>query len=186
MESHLTRRTVTFALVAGAVAPISVVAQTSEIWSAEMAADALQKDLIRMIDVRSRPEWADTGIAKGAWPISLHEDRFPERLFAARGLAEGRTVTLPAGELRASLAAIRIQHTTPPMHHCLCAIRAHRDGSPHSQEHRPQRSDPYPKARPNGPSSVGSAPYRPVRSLPTAHLTSCPIACHRDAADLRR
>ncbi len=94
MESHLTRRTVTFALVAGAVAPISVVAQTSEIWSAEMAADALQKDLIRMIDVRSRPEWADTGIAKGAWPISLHEDRFPERLFAARGLAEGRTVAL--------------------------------------------------------------------------------------------
>ena len=34
-----------------------------------------------MMDVRSRPEWADTGIAEGAWPISMHEDRFPERFF---------------------------------------------------------------------------------------------------------
>ena len=92
--THLTRRSATFTMMAAAVAPVSVVAQTPEIWSAEMAAEALQQDLIRMIDVRSRPEWADTGIAAGAWPISLHEDRFPERLFAAREQAEGRPVAL--------------------------------------------------------------------------------------------
>lgn len=92
--THLTRRSVTVSILAAIVAPVSVVAQTTEIWSAEMTAEALQQDLIRLIDVRSRPEWADTGIAEGAWPISMHEDRFPERLFSARALAAGRPVAL--------------------------------------------------------------------------------------------
>ena len=47
-----------------------------------------------MIDVRSRQEWTGTGVAGNAWPISLHEDRFAERLFAAREQAEGRPVAL--------------------------------------------------------------------------------------------
>lgn len=47
-----------------------------------------------MIDVRSRQEWTATGVAEGAWAISLHEDKFPDRLFSARELAEGRTVAL--------------------------------------------------------------------------------------------
>lgn len=69
-------------------------AQQAEIWSAKDAHDALKDDLIRLVDVRSRQEWADTGVALGAWPISLHEDRFPERLFAAKTLADGRPVAL--------------------------------------------------------------------------------------------
>jgi len=92
--THLTRRSATFSMLAAIVAPVSVVAQTTEIWSAEMTAEALQQDLIRLIDVRSRPEWAQTGIAQRAWPISLHEDRFSERLFAAREQADGRPVAL--------------------------------------------------------------------------------------------
>lgn len=69
-------------------------AQDSTIWSAKDAHDALSNDLIRMIDVRSRAEWEETGVASGAWPMSLHEDRFPERLFAAKEVADGRTVAL--------------------------------------------------------------------------------------------
>ncbi|KJZ22793.1 sulfurtransferase [Tritonibacter mobilis] len=90
----LTRRSATLAMLAVSFAPFPVMGQTAEVWSADMAADALQQDLIRMIDVRSRPEWTDTGVAGDAWPISLHEDRFAERLFAARERAEGRPVAL--------------------------------------------------------------------------------------------
>lgn len=81
MPSDLTRRTVGLALIAAAVSPTLAVAQTAKIWSSDSAYNALRQDRVRMIDVRSRPEWADTGIAEGAWPISMHEDRFPERLF---------------------------------------------------------------------------------------------------------
>ena len=94
MAFFLTRRGASLAMLASSVAPFSAVAQTAEVWSADMAADALQQDLIRMIDVRSRPEWTDTGVADGTWPISLHEDRFAERLLAAREQAEGRPVVL--------------------------------------------------------------------------------------------
>ncbi|WP_246030504.1 rhodanese-like domain-containing protein [Litoreibacter halocynthiae] len=55
---------------------------------------ALDSDLIRMIDVRSRAEWVETGVAEKAWAISLHEDRFAERLFEARVLADGREIAL--------------------------------------------------------------------------------------------
>lgn len=94
MPPQMTRRTAGFTLMAAAMAPVSAVAQTAEIWSSDRAYDALRQDLIRMIDVRSRPEWSETGVAEGAWPISLHEDRFSERLFAARELADSRPVAL--------------------------------------------------------------------------------------------
>ncbi len=74
--------------------PQFALAQTSYVWSATDAHDALSDDLIRMIDVRSREEWKETGVASQAWPISLHEDRFPDRLFAARTLADGRPVAI--------------------------------------------------------------------------------------------
>lgn len=82
------------AAVAAFVPPSVLLAQRVETWSAKDAHDALSNDLIRLIDVRSREEWAETGVAQGAWPISLHEDRFAERLFAAKELADGRPVAL--------------------------------------------------------------------------------------------
>ena len=72
----------------------SAIAQTRLVWSVEQAQTALLADEIRLIDVRSRGEWRDTGVAKGAWLISMHEDRFPQRLFAAQKLAGGRTIAL--------------------------------------------------------------------------------------------
>lgn len=47
-----------------------------------------------MLDIRSAEEWAETGVAEGALPVSLHEEGFAERLFKARELAQGRPVAL--------------------------------------------------------------------------------------------
>ena len=76
------------------VMPGILQAQQSDVWSAADAYDALSDDLIRLIDIRSRAEWTETGVAQAAWPVSLHEDRFPERLFEAKVMANGRPVAL--------------------------------------------------------------------------------------------
>ena len=69
-------------------------AATRAIWSATEAADALANGDIALVDVRSRPEWMDTGIAKNAWPISMHEPGFEQRLFAARDLSSDKPIAL--------------------------------------------------------------------------------------------
>lgn len=74
--------------------PQVVVAATREIWSAAEAADALAQDRISLIDVRSRPEWVETGVATGSWPISMHESGFEQRLFAARDLSGDKPIAL--------------------------------------------------------------------------------------------
>ncbi|WP_261331880.1 rhodanese-like domain-containing protein [Maritalea mobilis] len=82
-----------------AAAPVTLItspltAQARTIWSAAEAYDALLADSARVIDVRSREEWLETGVGAGVWPISMHEDRFPDRLFAAKALAGSRDVGL--------------------------------------------------------------------------------------------
>ncbi len=95
MQNRLNRRTVLFSIAAAIAIPArAAIAQDAEIWQALQAHDALVADRIRMIDVRSRDEWTDTGLAELAWPISMHEGRFSKRLFAARELANGRPVAL--------------------------------------------------------------------------------------------
>ncbi|UCE32552.1 MAG: hypothetical protein JSW68_06550 [Burkholderiales bacterium] len=68
--------------------------QRRTIWSAKEAYDALVADRARVIDVRSREEWRETGVGAGVWPISMHEDRFPQRLMAAKALSGDRDVGL--------------------------------------------------------------------------------------------
>lgn len=92
--AQVSRRAALLSLAAMAATPTLLAAQTYEIWSVGDAHDALQTDLIRMIDIRSRQEWTKTGVAEKAWPISLHDARFSERLFAARTLADGRPIAL--------------------------------------------------------------------------------------------
>lgn len=85
-------------------------AQTAEIWSAREAFEVLQEDGLRLLDIRSREEWAETGLARGAWPVSMHEKRFPSRLFAARDLAGARPIGLicaTGGRSRAVTDALR-------------------------------------------------------------------------------
>ncbi|SEP21169.1 Rhodanese-related sulfurtransferase [Salinihabitans flavidus] len=85
-------------------------AQSRTIWSAGEAHDALLADRARVIDIRSRQEWLETGVGAGIWPISMHEDRFPDRLFAAKVLAGSRGVGLicaTGGRSAAVLRALR-------------------------------------------------------------------------------
>ena len=69
-------------------------AQTADVWSAQQTYRALLEDSVRLLDIRSRDEWSETGVARGAWLVSMHERRFAERLFSARELADGRAVAL--------------------------------------------------------------------------------------------
>jgi len=95
MHKELNRRAVILSVAAAIVIPGGgAIAQNAEIWQAKQAHDALAADRIKMIDIRSREEWAETGLAELAWPISLHEDRFSKRLFTARELADGRPIAL--------------------------------------------------------------------------------------------
>ncbi len=52
------------------------------ILSAPEAEAKLQSGEIVLIDIRSRGEWQDTGVAEGAWPVSMHEPDFGERFRA--------------------------------------------------------------------------------------------------------
>ncbi|WP_424991122.1 rhodanese-like domain-containing protein [Fluviibacterium sp. S390] len=74
--------------------PQVVAAATREIWSAAETADALSRNRISLIDVRSRPEWVETGVAKEAWPISMHEPGCEQRLFAARDFSGEKPIAL--------------------------------------------------------------------------------------------
>jgi len=69
-------------------------AQSREIWSVQQAHTALLEDRLRLLDIRSRDEWRETGVAQGAWLVSMHEGGFQQRLFATRQLAAGRTIAL--------------------------------------------------------------------------------------------
>ncbi|SMX49757.1 rhodanese-like domain-containing protein [Maliponia aquimaris] len=69
-------------------------AQQGMALSAGEAFDGLLADTLSVIDVRSREEWQETGVGSGVWPISMHEDRFAERLFAAKALSGQRRIGL--------------------------------------------------------------------------------------------
>ncbi len=85
-----------FILLASALVmvPYSVTAATRKVWSAVEASAALAQGEISLIDIRSRVEWRDTAVAKDAWPISMHEPRFEQRLFAARDLSGEKPIAL--------------------------------------------------------------------------------------------
>lgn len=52
------------------------------ILSATEAQTKLADGTVVMLDIRSRQEWQQTGIAEGAWPVSMHEPDFGQRLQA--------------------------------------------------------------------------------------------------------
>lgn len=109
---YFNRRHIVVMLAAIATQPIATqtFAQTRDVWSVEQAQAALLENKIRLLDIRSRGEWRETGVAQGAWLVSMHEKRFPERLFAVGELAEGRTVALicaTGGRSGAVLRALR-------------------------------------------------------------------------------
>ena len=78
------------------VLPVATAATggNSTVWTAQKAHEELLENRIRLLDIRSLGEWRETGVAQGAWPVSIHHWRFIERLFTARDLAENRPVAL--------------------------------------------------------------------------------------------
>ncbi len=94
MAKLVSRRRFVLAGTCAIAAPSFLHAQQREVWSADEAQVALDSGLLGMLDVRTRDEWRETGVAQGAWPVSMHEDGFPERLFAARSLAGDNPVAL--------------------------------------------------------------------------------------------
>ena len=48
--------------------------------SATEAYEDLRAGRLVILDIRRPREWAKTGVAKGAWPVSMHHDDFMERL----------------------------------------------------------------------------------------------------------
>lgn len=76
--------------------PTVTAAQTenSGIWTVQQAHAGLLEDRIRLLDIRSGGEWRETGVARGAWPVSVHHWKFVERLFTAQELAENRALAL--------------------------------------------------------------------------------------------
>ncbi len=64
-----------------ALATVVVFAETPVI-TAPVAADKLQTDTFILLDIRTPEEWAETGIAAGALPVSMHTSDFPAQLQA--------------------------------------------------------------------------------------------------------
>ncbi len=92
MTRPLTRRTLLGSTLALAALPAW--ATEDGIWSADRAAEALAAGALIMLDVRTREEWAETGLAAGAWPVSMHEQGFETRLFRALEMAGDAPVAL--------------------------------------------------------------------------------------------
>jgi len=55
-------------------------ASDSTIWSVQQAYKALQTDELVLLDIRSRQEWKETGVAENALPVSMHEKDFGKKL----------------------------------------------------------------------------------------------------------
>lgn len=48
--------------------------------SAPDAAERVAAGEMVLLDIRSAEEWAESGVAEGAWPVSMHADDFLPRL----------------------------------------------------------------------------------------------------------
>ena len=79
MTNYLSRRW--FMIVGAACAFAATPGLAAEhILSATQAAEKLARGEIVLLDIRSRAEWKETGLAEGALPVSLHERGFGEKL----------------------------------------------------------------------------------------------------------
>jgi rhodanese-related sulfurtransferase len=59
----------------------AVTAQAADtLWSVEQAQTKIEDGTALMLDIRTEQEWAETGIAKGAWPVSMHKADFGKNL----------------------------------------------------------------------------------------------------------
>ena len=50
--------------------------------SAPEAEERLATESFVLLDIRTPEEWSESGVAEGAWPVSMHTEDFPQRLQA--------------------------------------------------------------------------------------------------------
>lgn len=65
-----------------------------KILTAPAAAKLLADNQLVVLDIRRPQEWAESGIAKGAWPVSMHTADFAQKLGAILGQYEPDQVAL--------------------------------------------------------------------------------------------
>lgn len=78
-----TRRKVIAILAAATCASLGMATEAAADTHVLTAPDAfamLKRGDLVMVDIRSREEWLETGVAVGAWPVSMHEPDFGRRL----------------------------------------------------------------------------------------------------------
>lgn len=63
------------------IATAAVFAETPKL-SVPEASERLAFGNLVLLDIRSPEEWAKSGVAKGAWPVSMHTPEFPQQLQA--------------------------------------------------------------------------------------------------------
>lgn len=64
------------------------------ILSAPEAAHKMSAGEIVVLDIRTPEEWKESGIAKGAWPVSMHTRQFPSQLQSILNLYGPQNVAL--------------------------------------------------------------------------------------------
>lgn len=69
-------------------------AHSSELMSAKTAYEQSKADTLVLIDIRSRQEWEDTGIAETAIPLSMHEKGFLEGYNKIKSENPGKQIAL--------------------------------------------------------------------------------------------
>ena len=64
------------ALVCGPMILPALAQAEDRIWSVQQAFDAAARGAVILLDIRTEEEWTETGVGQGAWPVSMHVDRF--------------------------------------------------------------------------------------------------------------
>lgn len=91
----MNRRFMLLSAAALAVAPSSVDAAGEPAqMTAPEALEAASKGEAVLVDIRSREEWQETGLAEPALPISMHEGGFVQKLLEAMGGDPSRPVAI--------------------------------------------------------------------------------------------
>lgn len=73
---------------------LALAAGQPPVMSAPEALEAATRGEVVLVDIRSREEWQQTGVAEPALPISMHEGGFVEKLIQAMGGDRNRKVAL--------------------------------------------------------------------------------------------
>jgi len=68
--------------LSGAMLVPNILRAETPIMSAPEAQAAINSGEMILLDIRSREEWLETGVAEGAWPVSLHTAQFGAELSA--------------------------------------------------------------------------------------------------------